>query len=329
MKNVLKLVALALVLVLVGLALAAAWFLRWDEIEPPPLPGVVEGGTLQHDGHERRWIAYVPASVGPSPPLLLVMHGSQGDAAGMRALSFYSFDVQAERAGYIAVYPQGFENHWNDCRGSAAYSANQLDIDDIGFFRALVAELTRRYGIDPDRVFATGFSNGGQMAYRLALEAPDLVAGTAAVAANLPVASNSDCTPLGVAVPVLVMNGTEDPVNPDAGGLVEILGDASRGEVMSSLDTAGYWASLAGHDLAAARRTSSDTNPDDTTRVTRYAWRSPGRPPVELVSLEGGGHTFPHPVYSLPRMLGPTSNELDGAEVIWEFFAGLPVSAHR
>ncbi len=329
MKNLFKVIALVLVVLLVGLALAAAWFLRWDEIEPPELPGVVEGGSLQHGDHERSWIAYVPASRSPAPPMLLVLHGSLSDGAWMRAATFYSFDVQAERAGYIAVYPDGIDNHWNDCRRGASYAANRLQVDDVGFLRALVALLADRYGADPRRVFATGLSNGGQMVYRLALEAPELIAGGAAIVANLPVEDNSDCVGRGIPVPMLVMNGTEDPVNPDAGGLVEVLGDSSRGRVMSSLDTARYWAGLAGHDLEAVQQTRSDSNPDDATRVIRHAWHSAGRAPVELVSLVGGGHTFPHPVYSLPRILGPTSHELDGAELIWAFFAELPVSAPR
>jgi polyhydroxybutyrate depolymerase len=329
MKKLFKVIALLLVVLLAGLALAAAWLLRWDEIAPPELPGVVEGAALQHGEQDRRWLAYIPASRMASPPILLVLHGSLGDGPGMRASTFYSFDVQAERAGYIAVYPDGVENHWNDCRRNASYAANRLQVDDVGFLRALVAELVNRYGADPERVFATGLSNGGQMVYRLALEAPELIAGGAAIVANLPVADNSDCVGRGVAVPMLVMNGTEDPVNPDAGGVVQVWGDSSRGEVMSSLDTARYWARLAGHDLDAVQRTGSDRNPDDATSVARYVWRSAGHSPVELVSLEGGGHTFPHPVYSLPRILGPTSHELDGAEVIWAFFSSLPINARR
>lgn len=329
MKSLFKGIALLLVVVLVGLALSAAWFLRWDELAPPELPGVVEGGVLSHGKRERHWLAYVPAARPAAPPLMLILHGSLGHGAFMRATTFYSFDVQAERAGYIAVYPDGVDNHWNDCRRHASYSANQLQVDDVGFLRVLVAELVARYGADPGRVFAVGLSNGGHMVYRLALEAPELIAGGAAVAANLPVADNSACIGRGVPVPMLVMNGTEDPVNPDEGGVVELLGDSSRGQVMSSLETARYWAGLAGHGPADVQRASSDTDPDDATSVMRYSWQSPGRVPVELVSLEGAGHTFPNPLYSLPRILGRTSHELDGAEVIWAFFAQLPVSDRR
>ena len=141
----------------------------------------------------------------------------------------YGFDVLAERHGFVAVYPDGYQRHWNDCRGSANYAANTEDIDDVGFLRALVQQMVEEQGVDPERVFATGLSNGGQMAYRLGLEAPELVAGIAAMAANLPVASNLDCMPSGEPVAAMVMNGTADPVNPYEGGLVEIFGNTSRG----------------------------------------------------------------------------------------------------
>ena len=64
MKLILKWLALVLVLVIAGLALTASWYLRWDELPPPEMPGVVEGGVLDHDGLQRSWLAYVPASVG-------------------------------------------------------------------------------------------------------------------------------------------------------------------------------------------------------------------------------------------------------------------------
>jgi len=200
---------------LAALALAWWWYLRADPMEPPTLPGSVQTGTLEHGGHQRSWLAYVPAAKSPSPALVLVMHGSMGDGKQMREAARYGFDVLAERYGFIAVYPDGYERHWNDCRGGADYAANLENIDDVGFLRALVARMVDEQGVDPARIFATGLSNGGQMAYRLGLEAPDLVAGIAAMAASLP--DPIACEPAGEAVAALVMNGTEDPVNPYEG----------------------------------------------------------------------------------------------------------------
>ena len=324
---VLKGLAALLLLGFVLTGLLAAWYLRWDEIDPPALPGEMVSGRLEHDGRARTWQVYLPANLQERPPLMLLLHGSTGDGAYMRASTFYSFDVLAERAGFIAVYPDGFERHWNDCRGSATYSANTQDIDDVGFLSALTRDFIDNYNVDPDRVYVAGISNGGHLAYRLGMEAPGMVAGIAAIAANLPVEENLDCEPLGRAVATLIINGTDDPVNPYEGGLVKILGDTSRGEVMSAVATATYWARLAGHDGEGSRQVWPERDPDDDTSVQGTAWSGPAGPDVQLITVVGGGHTTPHPVLNLPRIVGTTSHEFDGAEVIWSFFsAGAPVT---
>ena len=246
MRRLLRVVVLAVVVILLAAVLGWWWYLRADSMEPPALPGTSERGVMVHGDRQRSWLAYIPAAKAERPALLLVMHGSRGDGEGMRELTRFGFDVLAERHGFVVVYPDGYQRHWNDCRAGADYAANRENIDDVGFLRALVVHMEAEQGVDPARVFAVGLSNGGQMAYRLGLEAPDLVAGIAAMAASLPVPAGSDCRPSGKAVAALVMNGTDDPVNPYQGGTVEIFGNRSRGEVMSSLETAVYWAQLAG-----------------------------------------------------------------------------------
>ena len=326
-RRLLRVVVLAVVVILLAAVLGWWWYLRADSMEPPALPGTSERGVMVHGDRQRSWLAYIPAAKAERPALLLVMHGSRGDGEGMRELTRFGFDVLAERHGFVVVYPDGYQRHWNDCRAGADYAANRENIDDVGFLRALVVRMEAEQGVDPARVFAVGLSNGGQMAYRLGLEAPDLVAGIAAMAASLPVPAGSDCRPSGKAVAALVMNGTDDPVNPYQGGTVEIFGNRSRGEVMSSLETAVYWAQLAGYEGAGEHRVWNDRVPGDGTRVESTEWLAPGRPPVSLVTIRGGGHTVPHPVFNLPRILGPTSHELDGAEVTWRFFSAAAAAA--
>ncbi|MBP6683108.1 MAG: dienelactone hydrolase family protein [Halioglobus sp.] len=322
MRKFLKVLGLLVVAAAALVALAWWWYLRADPMTLPALPGAVQTGSLEHEGHERSWLAYIPAARAPHPALVLVMHGSMGTGAQMRDMTRYGFDVLAERHGFIAVYPDGYQQHWNDCRGSADYAAKLENIDDVGFLRALVRRLVDEHGVDPTRVFATGLSNGGQMAYRLGLEAPDLVAGIASMAASLPVPANLDCQPSGKPVAAMVMNGTADPVNPYAGGLVKIFGDASRGEVQSSIATAAYWAGLAGYTGEGEHREWPTPNPGDATSVQSIEWSDAGKVPVSMVTIVGGGHSIPHPVLNLSRILGPTSHQLDAPGVIWAFFSG-------
>jgi len=322
MKKIFIIIAALLAAAVIAVTLVGWWYLRSDRVEQPDLPGAVEVGSLLHDGLRRSWRSYVPAAKVEKPALLFLLHGSRGSGEQMRAnTTFYGFDMLAEREGFIAVYPDGYQQHWNDCRASAIYTANLESVDDVGFLNALARLMAADHGVDLSQVFVVGMSNGGQMAYRLGFETPDLIAGLAAVAANIPVEVNLDCDRTGRPVAALIMNGTADPVNPYAGGLVEILGDTSRGEVLSSAATARYWAGLAGYENEGQHRVWPQQAPDDGTSVESTSWSEQGRVPVKLISILGGGHTVPNPVFSLPKILGATSHQLDSAEVIWSFFA--------
>ena len=323
MKRVFKWLLIAIAgLAVLGLLLASLaywWLLYVEEVPEPGLAGVTVAGALMHQGRERTWHAYIPPGDTDGMPLLLVMHGSQGDGGQMIEATRYEFNRLAQADGFIPVYPDGFERHWNDCRAGANYSANTLDIDDVGFLGALVAHMVETHGVDRSRVYATGISNGGHMAYRLGLEAPELVAGIAAIVANMPVPGNLGCRAGDTGLPTLIINGTDDPVTPYDGGVIDLFGDTSRGRVLSSLDSALYWARLAGHEGDGVPRQWPDRAPDDGTRVESLSWSAPGKPSVMLVSVIGGGHTIPHPHYRMPRILGPTSHEFDAAGLIWNF----------
>ncbi|MFT4615321.1 MAG: polyhydroxybutyrate depolymerase [Bacteroidia bacterium] len=299
---------------------------------PPTLtlPGTIESHTVDWDGHSRAYTFYKPANLDPSPALVFVYHGSGGDAQQSRRMFGYAFEALAEEEGFIVVYPVGFENHYNGCRKAGPYAANQLQIDDVGFMRQLVDLFAQEYAVDRSAVFATGVSNGGQMALRLALEAPDLVAAVAPVATSLPTPANMDCEASGVPVAFLLMNGTDDPMNPYEGGTVALyglLGD--RGEVISSPDAVQYWARLAGHVGEPSTRQLPDRDADDDSTVVVSAWEAVGKKPVVLYTIVGGGHNAPHPQLRLPRLLGGTNNDIVAAQEIWQFFVGSRASLSK
>ena len=102
----------------------------------PPLTGMLSRETVHVGDRDRTFATYAPASLPPHPPLLLAFHGSGETGEGLRAHSGYAFDRVADRAGFVVVYPDGFERHWDDCRRAASYSARTLRIDDEGFVRA-------------------------------------------------------------------------------------------------------------------------------------------------------------------------------------------------
>jgi polyhydroxybutyrate depolymerase len=267
----------------------------------------------------------LPAKRPAAPALLIVFHGSMGSPARIRLETGYEFDRLADREGFIVAYPQGYEGNWNDCRKAANYPARRLNIDDVGFFDALVARLQRERGVDPARVFVVGASNGGHFVYRLALERPDRIAGAAVFVANLPTPDNNICTSRGPPPPIMIVNGTNDPINPFGGGKVTLFGFGNRGTVMSARDSAARLARSAGASGPATSRIAPRA-PNDGSWVERSVWRSPGRSEVMLLAVHGGGHVVPQPVYRPPRLLGRVTTAIDGPEEAWAFFRRQPPS---
>ena len=320
-RRVLLVLATAFVLLIaVGVA---SWSLLLRSVPPskPRLSWKMERGALEHGSRSRTFLYYVPTRLGRSPSLVIVFHSSMSNGSQARRAFGYEFDRLADEHGFIVVYPDGVEQHWNDCRKKAPYAARRLGIDDVGFTRALVAHFRATTNID--RVFATGWSNGGQMAIRLALEAPDLVDAVAPVIASLPTEANMDCRISGVPVSILFMNGTADPMNPYEGGDVELYGVwGNRGAVRSSIDSAAWFARLAGYAGRPERATLPDRDPEDGSSVERVSWTDSKRKSVVLYSVRGGGHTIPHPTARAPRLLGRTNADIRAAEEIWSFFRG-------
>lgn len=320
MRMAIRVVQGLIVLLVLALLAGTWWYVPGELKQRPLLAGTSEDASVRQGERRRHYVLYLPAHPAERPALLVVLHGSGSNGERMRRESGYRFDALADRDGFLVLYPDGFEGHWNDCRKAASYSARRLNIDDVGFLSTMIERLQRERGVDPQRIFVTGYSNGGQMALRLAAEAPDAVAGVAAIAASLPSAENDACRPAQQPKATLLMNGTRDPINPYAGGRVTLFGFGNRGTVLSSGESA----------RALARRNGVNAAPslDRLTSVgpvwsERQRWGAAGMAPVELVTVHGGGHLLPQALYRPPRLLGEVDPELDGPAEIWRFFSEL------
>ena len=298
-------------------AVVVAYF--WFIYAPTPSsPGyALEHMKLEVGGRNRRYELYAPQTANRQAPLLLVFHGSMGDAATIRRRTGYRFEAIAEREGFLVAYPAGVGGYWNGCRKAATHIANVEDVDDVGFVRQLIDGLAESGRIDKARVYASGYSNGGHMAYRLAMETPDLVAGIAPFAANLPADDNLDCNPVGVPVRTVIVNGTEDPVNPFAGGEMSFFGFRTLGDVRSSADSAEYFRAL--HGTGSAK--SATISGGDRVHARIDELRHHGRAVVSLVTIRHGGHTIPQTLHRFPRILGPTFENDEIIEYVWEFLS--------
>jgi polyhydroxybutyrate depolymerase len=313
-----KKIGFALLLLIIG---AATYLIHSENVPAPNLPGVITERKMEWDGYTRSYLYYTPSNPAINPALVIVAHGSGGNAERSRKAYGYAFEELAEQHGFYVVYPEGYEKHFNGCRKAGPYAANTLDIDDVGFIRSIVSTFVDELGVNEKAVFATGISNGGQMALRLALEAPDLVAAVAPVATSMPTSENMGCVASGEPVAFLLMNGTNDPMNPYSGGTVALYGMlGNRGTVLSSDDTVAYWVGLAGHTQEAELFLLPDKVSSDNSTVEVQLWQSGGRESVSLYTIVGGGHNVPHSMMRAPRISGGSNRDIVAAEEIWNFF---------
>jgi polyhydroxybutyrate depolymerase len=285
----------------------------------PALSAEVISHRLTIGGRERRYLTYVPARLRHHAPLLVVLHGAGQDAEAMRRSTGYAFERLADQRGFAVAYPEAFGKNWNDGRRAARHAARTLNIDDRGFIGGIIDKMFASQGIALGKVFLFGYSNGGQMAFRMAQEMPERISAIATIAANLPTPANSIARPRGEPVPVMLVNGTEDPINPYDGGAVSLFGFARRGEVRSSRASADYFARLDSAVLTqtAEHRSGSDGDP---THVVKQSWSAGSEVRVLLYTVDGGGHVIPQPWSAAPRVLGRKTTALDATSAACDFF---------
>jgi methanethiol S-methyltransferase len=283
----------------------------------------VRRDVVQVGPHLRSFDYLVPDPLPDGAPLLVVLHGSGGSGARIRSFVGKELERLARERGFVVAYPDGFEGHWNDCRAEAPFSAALQGIDDVGFLRAMVHRLHQDYGVG--RVRVMGYSNGGHMGFRLALEASDAFQAVAAFGASLPVPEELDCTTAGPPSSVVLVNGTTDPINPYAGGDVVAPGGARLGQVRSAVASARELAALAGHVGEGQGRVVLTRGAQGGGWVEQVAWVRAGLPSVALYTVHGGGHTIPGPEIAIPERvgsaeLGVNERRFRAVEAVLDFF---------
>ena len=279
---------------------------------------------MQYQQHSRRYVLVTPSTVGENPDVLLYFHGSLQSGSVARRFTAGSFDELAERTGTLVVYPDGIDRHFNDARATLPVKARELGIDDVGFSRAIVEELRAEFGIG--RVFACGYSNGGQMTLRLLFDAPGFLSAAAIFASTLGEGENHAPDNPDSAfhpTPVMLMHGTKDPLVPYEGGVAGFDAQRTRGRVEPAVQTAQRLSALNRgehdpHAAAAASAAPEITRPYADTELRRWNAET-AAPPVELWTVENMGHVVPCGKEMDPR-LGPTTESFIAAEIVQEFF---------
>jgi polyhydroxybutyrate depolymerase len=261
-------------------------------------------------GLQREYLVHVPRSYRGAPtPVLIALHGGGGDADFQADDAKYGLITKSEQAGFIAVFPNGYSRFpsgilatWN--AGTCCGKAVDNKVDDVAFIREIIARMKRQANVDPNRIFATGMSNGAMMSWRLACEAPE-------VRAIAPVAGTDNtpaCKPPRP-VPVIEFHAADDDHVPFKGGVGV---GPSRVDFVSVPATQAKWVQIDG----------AQSQPRRVLTVTgAHCDLHSGPAPVELCVTDSGGHSWPGGGTQQGRK--QPSMAISANDLMWSFFSSL------
>ena len=257
------------------------------------LPAGKSTQVLNFHGGERDFLLYVPTGLSNANdlPLLFSFHGLGGTMQAQYSRS--RFDLIADSEDFLLITPQAEQlsgtARWNLTGGISAPWA-----DDAGFIVTLIDILVDAGRVDPDRVYATGYSDGGYFSFELACLSAGRFAAVASVAGAMLSNQLSRCQPTR-AMPVMQIHGTSDDVVPYS----------------SAQNAVGYWRSVDQTGATPAETALPDTDPNDGRTVTQFVY-GPGINNASVVHLRvnDGEHAWPG---------SNGSGDIDSSAQVWVF----------
>lgn len=289
--------------------------------EGTPLPAAAPGESVRvqvsSGGRARDAVVHVPADYRKDrpAPVLLTYHGYGGTAAETQ--EFTGLD----RLPAIVVYMQGVGDAWE----GAPY-AKTGEGEDLRFTDDILASLNTTYTLDRSRIYATGMSNGGGFAAKLACRKPEIFAAVAAVSAAYYPGTHSDCAPGTTSM--LDIHGAQDRT-------IDYDGGSRHGSPYTAAR------SLAQEVAGRAGCQSSPVTTSLADNVRRVQWpmcrpSADGQPrSVVHLRVGDGGHSWPgddtgrsgasketRPVGPASGLAEPTSFSMDATTEVWSFVSG-------
>ena len=271
------------------------------------VPGAVNAQNIDfmHDGLQREYRLHLPENLPESAPLVLALHGYSGSNNDM--ISNFGWTELADERGFAVACPNGTRDQWNNRFWDVDYAFHgQFDIDDDGFLTALALHLQEVHGLDPDRTFVTGFSNGAEMCFQLACRESETFKGFGPVIGMMLDSLFTNCNP-DVIRPIISMNGTADSVTLYNG---DMNNSGGWGAYRSIPETMSFWADLLQTPFVNSQ-VLSDIDPSDGSTVRLDKYLGPNPPSLWYYLVIGGGHDWP----------GQSGNmDINATIQVWDFF---------
>lgn len=296
-------------------ALEVTWLERGQAIHT----GGFYGRWLKVDGKLRHYKFFVPSDFKDSGKLRVVFmfHGGGGHPGSIEYRS--GFSEVAERDHFVVVYGAGTYASkkvkpldrwlvWNSgvCCGNAA----EENINDVKYVDRMIEDLSHFLQIDRHRLYATGFSNGSLMTFRLAEERSRVFAAVAPVGA---VQKRLSETRFARKIPLLYIHGLQDKNMPFEGGL---------GQGVS-----GYAPPAVSEVIEDWRQFNEcSENPEISIRgsAIKTYYSCSGETELITWTIQDGGHTWPggkQSHYEEKTGLGHINRDISATEEIWRFFS--------
>ena len=278
--------------------LIVAWFTNSNSDDDVGL-----NQSILHNGISRDYILYIPENLPTNAPLVVVSHGYTSSAKTM--MSYSGMNKVADEEKFLVVYPQGTKDQRGNNFFNVGYEFHASSkVDDLGFIKALVTKLTEDYQVNPNHIFATGMSNGGDLSYFLACYASDMFQAVAPIAGTMMQTTIETCKPQK-GMPIFAVHGKADEVTyfdgdmanrdkwgpyPGIPAVIEHWVDVNAVEIFKQVDLDNITNFTASNEALSFDRYLSETSDHEV-------W----------LYIHSGGHDW-------------SLKELDTSSEIWNFF---------
>jgi poly(3-hydroxybutyrate) depolymerase len=250
--------------------------------------------------YKREFSIYLPQSIviQRERPLVIYLHGANGN--GWKQMQSSYFRIISDREDFLLVMPQALLGTYN---GESIYQWDAHELfpwDDVAFFNKLIEYMDTNYGVDLNRVYLSGMSNGGFMTFYAAEQMQDKLAAIAPIA-GLMSSNVFNGYSISHPIPLCYMHGTADSI-------VKMNSGITLNQVLN------LWIDINGCDHAGTQEELPDINNTDNATVTLFKYN--GTDPnseIRYYRINGGGH-------SVPGIEPGSTFDINAYEEIWKFF---------
>jgi polyhydroxybutyrate depolymerase len=258
------------------------------------------------DGKKREYYLSLPEDTSKPFPLIINFHGFLSHAIEQQ--EFSQMDNYAHLNGVGVIYPEGINKSWNIGKDMMS------EENDIGFVNALIDSVTSKYNIDSDRIYACGFSNGGEFSYELMCGLSNKIAAFGSVGGNFIINEKRSCN-INREIPLIHIHGTKDRLAKYNG---------YNGYFLSTISSVDFWAKHNQLDKMVVENIE-DIHKKDRTTVEKYTfYKDNSDTKVIHLKVINGGHVWlGSPTFDLfyqKLLFGRNNHEINSSKELVDFF---------